>query len=322
MIRSDASAGKVEHQQEKLPISSTAIESTCSSPSSTVDSPNSMSALVSPSERLERELHQARQFLESIHFEEEHAEKAKNEDDDNDDNSFTRHLESANILQRQMEKAKHELMESSLRAQEYLGDLSEGGDCARESSRLPRSRVADRNSKYERDEDYMYTSTAKMDMKLLLADMADLKRELSDAQEEISRLRRDAWAIGTAKSEQYPKTHRRVLSDPTTSATYTYSNSTSIPTIVECLGQERNSQTMALEDDYSGDDFGGIVHRAYVANMRISNGFVDNKWWEGDAFADSDDGGNECGGGACFLGGLADILKGRRKGSQRKDALG
>ena len=80
---------------------------------------------------------------------------------------------------------------------------------------------------------------------------------------------------------------------------------------------------MALEDDYTGDEFDDIVHKAYAAtHLRISNGFVDNNWLEGEGYADDEDGENECGGGACFLGGLADILKGCSRESRRKDLLG
>ena len=312
-----------ESQQTTLPISPsatmTAIES---SPSSAVDGPNPISALASPTERLERELHQARRFLEDVYLREEtNVDQAKNEDDD-ENNSFTRHLESADRLKNEMERAKHELMESSLRAEEYLADLSGVDSGIIETSALvSRPRAADESSRHQQEENI--TSTAKMDMKLLLTDMANLKRELKDAQDEISRLRWDVCRIDAAKSEQYRKTHRRVFSDPTTSTTIINSNSPPIPTLVECLIQEKNSQTMALEDDYTGDEFDDIVHKAYAAtHLRISNGFVDNNWLEGEGYADDEDGENECGGGACFLGGLADILKGCSRESRRKDLLG
>ena len=283
-----------------------------------------MSALPSPTERLERELHQARILLEDVYLREEtHVDQAKNEDDD-DNNSFTRHLESADKLKNEMERAKHELMESSLRAEEYLADLSGVENGIIENSPLVgRPRAADEKTKNEREEDI--TSTAKIDMKLLLTDMAGLKRELKNAQDEVSRLRRDVCRIDATKSEQYRKTHRRVFSDPTKNTTIFNSNTTYPypPTVVECLIQEKNSQTMALEDDYTGDEFDDIVHKAYAAtHLRISNGFVDNNWLEGEGYADDEDGENECGGGACFLGGLADILKGCSRESRRKDLLG
>ena len=311
-----------ESQQTTLPMSpSTTMTAIKSSPSSTVDGPNPISALASPTERLERELHQARIFLEDVYLREEtHVDQAKKEDDD-DSNSFTRHLESADKLKNEMERAKHELMESSLRAEEYLADLSGVDSGIIETSALvgrPRGAGKDTKNRREGADD---TSTANMDMKLLLADMADLKRELKNARDEISRLRRDACRIDVAKSEQYPKKHRRVISDPTTSTTIINSNST-IPTVVECLVQEKNSHTLALEDDYTEDEFEKLVYKACIANVRISNGFVDNNWLEGEGYADDDDGENECGGGACFLGGIADILKGCSRESRRKDGFG
>ena len=312
-----------ECQQTTLPMSpSTTMTAIESSPSSTVDGPNPMSALASPTERLERELHQARLFLENVYLREEtHVDQAKNEDDDDNNSSFTRHLESADRLKNEMERAEHELMESSLRAEEYLADLSrEEASIIKSSPLAGISCGAGTDTKNEREEDI--TSTAKMDMKLLLTDMADLKRELNDAQEEISRLRWVACRIDAAKSKQYRKTHRRVISDPTTSTTIINSNTTPIPTVVECLIQEKNSHTLALEDDYTEDEFDNIVHKAYIANMRISNGFVENNWLEGEGYADGDDEENECGGEACFLGGFANILKGHRKEKRKRDAFG
>ena len=319
----DALADQDECQQKKLPASaSMTIES---SPSTVDGRKSAVAALATPAERLERELYRSRKFLQKMHLREDMPDdKANNADDER---ILSRHLESEIYnLKDEMEKAKHELMESSLRAEEYLADLSDIMDAERDDLMCPSSDIPlveiDPSSHKVDD----LTSTARsLDMEMVLLEgMARLKRELNDAKEEITRLRRHVSGIDSAK------THRRFLSDPTTGTTSnTTSNTTSIPTVVECFGEGSNacSQStantcMAREQYCTRDEFDDIVHQAYVAShLRISHGFVHNNWLEGDVYADGDDGDNDCVGGACFLGGLAEMLKRGSEGGQRKDVL-
>uniref|UniRef100_A0A7S0FJ34 Uncharacterized protein n=1 Tax=Minutocellus polymorphus TaxID=265543 RepID=A0A7S0FJ34_9STRA len=321
MSRSDLDVISVDEdkRQQKLLVMSPSIQS---SQSSMADCKNSVPVLVTPAERLEQELHQVRKFLEDAHLgEDASVEQAKNEGDD----SIGRHLESAHNLKDEMDKAKHELMQSSLRAEEYLADLSELGDEGSEKDDLMReSRVVAKTSRHPQHQEgdtTCSTSTATMDMKVLLAGMADLKRELSDARIEISKLRQEVSGIDGAQTDQIAnKTHRRVHSYPTT---HTTANTTSIPTVVECIvdGSSSSHTTpyMVHESFKTREDFDDIVHRAYVANhMRISDGFVENSWLD----SDNNDGENDCGGDTCFLGGLVNVLKGSLEGNAKKDVFG
>jgi len=245
----------------------------------------------------------------------------KNEGDDDDIVFFTRHLlESANNLQDEMDKAKHELMESSLRAQKNIADLGDGkGEEAEIERSLDRARDAGASTQLDmhrhprQDEGETPTATKEI-MALLLAGAADLKRELGDARDEITRLRQILAGLDATPTVRAAKTHRRVSSDPATTytaASATDNNTSSIPTVVQF------ARDVGAEDGLDDE-----VHEAYVANhMRISHGFVDNSWLERDKYGD-DDGENECGEDVCLLGGLANLMKGGSKGKKKKDLLG
>ena len=289
-------------------------------------------------ERLERELRRARVIYENAYAKQASHLPAQNTAEDanstqpannvsNDQDVIARCVESTNNLSKEMELAKDDIFQASLRAEKFLADLSaakhDDGDkdsdktgalstLEQNHAASSPSSVAGLTTIYSHQE---MATVAPLDIKSLLQDIHDLKLHVKAAKDEVEDLRSSIHCrqCDVNKSENNTKTHRRINSSSTTRT---------IPTHVECTVDDSQT-TCTGNNSYHHPNHEDVFHTYVEKHLRIADGFTDEpatpeefdaNWWKGGSDNEKE---GICGSEPCVFGGFVKLLKGEDSETRR-----
>lgn len=300
-------------------------------------------------ERLERELRRARVVYETVHTKQMADAPTTQEDastlsttEANDlcnQEVVARCVESTNNLSKEMDLAKDDLLEASLRAEKFLAHLELLQDDDESIKRL--ATTAAKSTTFEQQVQEMASpsnimgqeftiprdgitkrdhgtgihqkaTTVPLDMSSLLRDIQELKLQVKAAKEEVEELRsyiKYQFDAKSANEIHVAKSHQRIDSSTT---------SRTVPTEVDCTADDSQS------NGYYSNHEDGVWNTYVDHHMRISNGFYDENpatprdfdanWWKGRI---DNEGSEVCGGEPCVFGGLVKLIKGRSEVPRR-----
>jgi len=313
--------------------SPTSINDTRRSTASICGTPDQVGAL--SVERLERELRRARIMYENAYAKQtshlpaqstaEDTNSTQPEDNVSDDqDAIARCVESTNDLSKEMELAKDDMFQASLRAEKFLADLSaakhddsdkDSDEAAHDLLTLEKRHEAPSPNSVtglttiHSHQETATSNVAPFDIKSLLQDIHELKLHVKAAKDEVADLRSSIHCQqhDSNKSENNTKAHRRINSSSTTRT---------IPTHVECTVDDSQT-TCTGSNGYHHPTHEDVFHTYVDKHLRIADGFTDEpatpeefdaNWWKGGSDNEAE---RICGREPCVFGGFVKLIRGK-----------